>query len=92
VNINALQGGQLDCGAWARVNGNVISGCDVIGCCERQEGQPENMTWSVFEVIELPCFCPSNPLAGELKPNMLIQCQLPPGAVIEVEKAATGCP
>lgn len=92
VNINAIQGGVLDCGGWTRIFGNVLTGCDVIGCCQREGADPESTDWSVFEVIDLPCFCPSNPFAGEFKPNILIQCQLPPQPVIEVERAATGCP
>jgi hypothetical protein len=92
VNINAPQGGTVDCGGWTRIFGNVVTGCDTIGCCQRQAGAPETVQWSVFEVIDLPCICPAAPDPGSLQHNFLIQCQLRPGQVMEVEQTSTGCP
>jgi hypothetical protein len=92
VNINALGGGTVDCGGWTRIFGNVVVGCDIIGCCQRQGGQPETVQWSVFEVIDFPCFCPEAPDASMFQHNFLIQCQLRPGPVTEHERTSTGCP
>lgn len=92
VNINAPQGGTVDCGGWMRIFGNVVTGCDTIGCCRREAGEPETVQWSVFEVIDLPCMCPAAPDPGLLQHNFLIQCQLRPGPVREVERTSTGCP
>jgi hypothetical protein len=89
VNINAPQGGTIDCGSWTRVYGNVITGCDTIGCCLREDGAPETVQWSVFEAIDLPCSCPGIPPGQH---NFLIQCQLPPYPVIEHEQTSTPCP
>jgi hypothetical protein len=90
VNVNALQGGTIDCGGWTRVFGNTITGCDVLACCQRQLAQPDAMQWSVFEAIDIPCVCP--PAPGVLLHNFVIQCQLPPGPVTEHEKTTSACP
>jgi len=92
VNINAPQGGTIDCGSWTRVFGNTVFGCDTIGCCQRQAGEPDSMQWTVFEVIDLPCFCPSFPSADQLAHNFIAQCQLPPGPVTEIPRTSTPCP
>ena len=92
VNINAPQFGTVDCGGWTRIFGNVVTGCDTIGCCQRQAGQPETVQWSVFEVIDLPCLCPAAPDPDFFRHNFLIQCQLRPQPVMEVERTSSACP
>jgi hypothetical protein len=92
VNINGFQGGVVDCGGWTRIFGNLVTGCDILGCCQRQGADPESVQWSVFEVIDFPCFCPAAPDPGSMVHNFLVQCQPPPEPVIERERTSTGCP
>jgi hypothetical protein len=92
VNINGPQGGTIDCGDWTPISGNVVIGCDILGCCQRQGADPESTQWNVFEVINLPCFCPAAPDPQSLIHNFLVQCQLRPEPVIERERTSSGCP
>jgi hypothetical protein len=92
VNINAQQGGTIDCGGWTRIGASATTGCDDIGCCRHEAGQPDTVTWSVFEVIDLPCFCPSSPSPGSLVHNLVAQCFYPPSTVIERDQTSSGCP
>jgi len=89
VNINAKQGGQLDCGGWTRIFAADAIGCDDIGCCRRDLGQPELATWNAFEAIDTPCFCPS--VSGLLH-NYLLLCLPEGGAPKEVEQTTDPCP
>lgn len=89
INVNALQGGDIDCGAWSRVFGSEVTGCDLIGCCKREGGQPGSTQWVAIQAIEIPCICPPQP--GLFLHNYLVQCQLPPGPVTEHEQTTTPC-
>jgi hypothetical protein len=90
VNVSLAQGGVIDCGQWTKIGSAVNLSCDTIGCCEREEGQPEATGWTAFEAIDLPCFCPSGP--GGLSTNYLVQCQYKALPVIEHEQATSPCP
>jgi hypothetical protein len=89
VNISVVQGGTLDCGGWTRIFGADRIGCDVIGCCRRDPGDPEIANWNAFEAIDLPCMCPSG---GGFLHNYLLQCLPEGGGVKEVEKTTDPCP
>jgi hypothetical protein len=89
VNINVMQGGVIDCGGWTRIFATDAIGCDDIGCCRREAGDPDTANWVVFEAIDFPCFCPSGP---PLLHNFLLQCLPAGGAVKEVEKTTDPCP
>jgi len=89
VNISVLQGGVIDCGGWTRIYGADRIGCDVIGCCRRDPGNPEIANWNAFEAIDLPCYCPSG---GGLLHNYLLQCLPEGGGVKEVEQTTDPCP
>jgi hypothetical protein len=86
---SALQGGQIDCGAWSPIDATVNASCDVIQCCRRETGQPATTNWAAVEAIDLPCFCPGT---SGLLHNYLAQIQLPPGPVFEVERTTSACP
>lgn len=89
VNIGVLQGGVLDCGGWTRISGADRIGCDLIGCCRRDPGDPLIANWNAVEVIDFPCFCPS---ATGLLHNYLLQCLPEGGGVTEVEQTTDPCP
>lgn len=91
VNVNANQGGQLDCGGWSPIDTSVNAACGPIKCCKRESGQPETANWAATEALDFPCFCPSSPIP--LLHNYLGQAQLPPaGAPVESEKTTSPCP
>jgi hypothetical protein len=89
VNISVTQGGVIDCGGWTRIYGADRIGCDFIGCCRRDPGNPEIANWNAFEAIDLPCFCP---FVGGLLHNYLLQCLPEGGGVKEVEQTTDPCP
>ena len=89
VNVQLMQGGVIDCGAWTKIGSAVNPQCDVIGCCERQLGQPASMVWTAFENYDLPCFCPDLP---GVSANYLVQCQYLALPVREHEQATSACP
>jgi hypothetical protein len=89
VNISVAQGGVIDCGGWTRIFGADRIGCDIIGCCRRDPGNPLVADWNVFEAFDLSCVCPS--MAGLLH-NFLLQCLPEGGGVTEVEQTTDPCP
>jgi hypothetical protein len=90
VNVNAAQGGFLDCGGWSPIDTSVNPACGPIKCCRREAGQPETANWAATEAIDTPCFCPGQ--AGWLH-NYLGQAQLPPtGIPVEDEQTTSPCP
>lgn len=94
VNSFPSQGGTMDCGGWTRVfgnpYGNTTVNCDLLSCCTRENGgQPETVIWTVYEMADLPCYCPSAPSA--LAHNYVAQCQLPPGPVQEALETTSPC-
>jgi hypothetical protein len=82
VNVNALQGGTLQCGTWTPI------ACSPIACCERPGGAPETLDWTAPDAIALPCACPSIP---GWEHNYVAQAVLPPDAV-EAYRTTTACP
>jgi len=94
VNSFESQGGTLDCGGWTRVHGNPYGSttvnCDTLACCLHEVGAPDMVTWTVYEMADLPCYCPSAP--GPLLHNYVVQCQLPPSAVQEDYQTTSACP
>jgi len=91
MNVLNISPRTIDCGGWTRIFGSDLTGCDTIGCCGRDVGQPATVQWSVFEVVDLPCFCPMASDPGALEHNFVAQCQLPTAPVMEVYQTSTGC-
>jgi|RhiMethySRZTD1v2_1073278.scaffolds.fasta_scaffold486098_2 hypothetical protein len=90
INVNAGQGGQIDCGEWTPIDASVNPSCDVIKCCQRNSGQPETANWQALEAIDFPCFCPSSPIP--LLHNYLAQAQFSSEPAVEDEETTTPCP
>jgi hypothetical protein len=89
INVNAGQGGQIDCGEWTAIDASVNPSCDVIKCCQRNAGQPETANWQALEAIELPCICPNAP---GLEHNYLAQAQFASEPAVEDEQTTSPCP
>jgi hypothetical protein len=96
LNVNSFpsQGGTMDCGGWTRVFGNPYGSttvnCDLFTCCLHETGAPDTVTWAVYEMADLPCYCPSAP--APILHNYVAQCQLPPNPVLEAYKTSGPCP
>ena len=89
INTQLMQGGVIDCGQWTKIGSAVNASCDTIGCCERQDGQPESMVWTVFENYDFPCFCPS--FSG-ISANYDLMCQYLALPVKEYFATTDPCP
>jgi hypothetical protein len=90
TNSILTQGGAIDCGAWSQIDSSINPSCDLLGCCARQGGQPEQTTWTVTQALDFQCFCPD---AGfPLEHEFDVQCQLNSEPVVEIFRTTDPCP
>ena len=90
TNSILTQGGDIDCGAWSQIDSSVNPSCDLLGCCARQGGEPEQTTWSITQATDSMCFCPEAPFA--LEHEFDVQCQLGSEPVVEIFRTTDPCP